>query len=71
MGLEHFAADSEGELIDYPRFLRQAEFPACQVAAKAVCPYQRQHRPKEAESKNCEITPEDCKTAISVSLRDG
>ncbi|MBD1853397.1 transposase [Cyanobacteria bacterium FACHB-502] len=25
MGLEHFAADSEGELIDYPRFLRQAE----------------------------------------------
>lgn len=25
MGLEHFVADSEGELIDYPRFLRQAE----------------------------------------------
>ncbi|MCF2969961.1 transposase [Synechococcus sp. Nb3U1] len=25
MGLEHFVADSEGELIDYPRFLRQAK----------------------------------------------
>lgn len=25
MGLEHFVADSEGELIDYPRHLRQAE----------------------------------------------
>lgn len=25
MGLEHSAADPEGELIDYPRFLRQAK----------------------------------------------
>lgn len=40
MGLEHFAADSEGELIDYPRFLRQAESKLARLQQK------RDARPK-------------------------
>jgi len=40
MGLEHFAADSEGELIDYPRFLRQAESKLAKLQQK------RDARPK-------------------------
>lgn len=40
LGLEHFAADSEGELIDYPRFLRVSETKLTRLQQK------RDERPK-------------------------
>ncbi|MEN9231066.1 MAG: hypothetical protein Q6L68_09180 [Thermostichus sp. DG02_5_bins_236] len=40
LGLEHFVADSEGELIDYPKFLRTAESKLAKLQQK------RELRPK-------------------------